>query len=177
MLLIWLVRSGKFSLNCALVVPVEVLPGPTCVASTCCDVLSDGPCCLVIWVVRSGEGSSQDRPLSFLVEVLPKSVLFRATVVLPLWFEVCHFVGLCSGDVLPRWLLVLLVEVLPKAVCLGISGQGVVPLAVRLATALASLSHHFHVSQLCWWDFVCPHGSGGLLHFLMPDVLSLMVVW
>ncbi|MQL95821.1 hypothetical protein Taro_028491 [Colocasia esculenta] len=33
-------------------------------------------------------GSSQDRPLSLLVEVLPRSAscLFRATVVLPLWF-------------------------------------------------------------------------------------------
>ncbi|MQM15512.1 hypothetical protein Taro_048459 [Colocasia esculenta] len=78
-----------FSQNCALVVLVEVLPGPTCVASACCDLLSDGPCFLVIWVVRSGEGSSQDRPLSILAEVLCKSALcsFQATVVLPLWFE------------------------------------------------------------------------------------------
>ncbi|MQL91866.1 hypothetical protein Taro_024482 [Colocasia esculenta] len=52
----------------------------------CCNVLSDGPCCLVVWIVHSGEGSSQDRPLSLLAEVLPKSALclFRATVVLPL---------------------------------------------------------------------------------------------
>ncbi|MQL73774.1 hypothetical protein Taro_006099, partial [Colocasia esculenta] len=58
-------------------------------SSACCSVLSDGLCCLVIWVVHSGEGSSQDRPLSLLAEVLPRSALhsFRATVVLPLWFE------------------------------------------------------------------------------------------
>ncbi|MQL71044.1 hypothetical protein Taro_003380 [Colocasia esculenta] len=86
-------------------------------SSACCSVLSEGPCCLVVWVVRSGEGSSQNRPLSFLAEVLPRSTLcsFRATVVLSLWFKVCCLVGLCSGEVLPGRLLALLVEVLPKA--------------------------------------------------------------
>ncbi|MQM13515.1 hypothetical protein Taro_046442 [Colocasia esculenta] len=66
-------------------------------------------------------GSSQDRPLSLLSEVLPRSALcsFRATVVLSLWFEVCRLVGLRSGEVLPGRLLALLVEVLPKsALCL-----------------------------------------------------------
>ncbi|MQM00196.1 hypothetical protein Taro_032928, partial [Colocasia esculenta] len=45
-------------------------------------------------------GSSQDRPLSLLAEVLPRSALclFQATVVLPLWFEVFHLVGLHSGE-------------------------------------------------------------------------------
>ncbi|MQL69926.1 hypothetical protein Taro_002248 [Colocasia esculenta] len=112
-------------------------------------------------------GSSQNRPLSLLVEVLLRSALcsFPATVVLPLWFEVCRLVGLHSGEVLPRWLLALLVEVPPKAasccfgyralsgpgeecpnvlinrgICLGVLNQGVVRLAVRLAAALASLS-------------------------------------
>ncbi|MQL95749.1 hypothetical protein Taro_028418, partial [Colocasia esculenta] len=49
-------------------------------------------------------------------EVLPWSALcsFRATIVLPLWFEVCRLVGLRSGEVLPGRLLALLVEVLPK---------------------------------------------------------------
>ncbi|MQM01754.1 hypothetical protein Taro_034513 [Colocasia esculenta] len=104
--------------------------------------------------------------------------LFRTTVVLPLQFEVFRLVGLHSGEVLPGWLLALLVEVLPKAasccfgcrcslslcgdelslfadwtvcvtVCLGIVGQGVVPLAVHLAAALASWSRcHFQVSRL-----------------------------
>ncbi|MQL70875.1 hypothetical protein Taro_003212 [Colocasia esculenta] len=61
--------------------------------------------------------------LSLLVKVLPRSALclFRATVVLPLWFEVCCFVGLRSGEVLPGRLLALLVEVLSKAAscCFG----------------------------------------------------------
>ncbi|MQM07066.1 hypothetical protein Taro_039901 [Colocasia esculenta] len=54
----------------------------------------------------------EDCPLSLLVEVLPRSALylFRATVVLPLWFEVCRLVGLHSGEVLPGQLLALLVE-------------------------------------------------------------------
>ncbi|MQM14673.1 hypothetical protein Taro_047609 [Colocasia esculenta] len=53
--------------------------------------------------------------LSLLAEVLPKSSAlcsFRATVVLPLWFEVCCLVGLRSGEVLPGRLLALLVEFL-----------------------------------------------------------------
>ncbi|MQL98980.1 hypothetical protein Taro_031697, partial [Colocasia esculenta] len=47
---------------------------------------------------RTGLRSSQDRPLSLLAEVLPRSALysFRATIVLPLWFEVCRLVGLRS---------------------------------------------------------------------------------
>ncbi|MQM01275.1 hypothetical protein Taro_034026, partial [Colocasia esculenta] len=91
--------------------------------STCYSVLFNGPCCLVVWVVHSGEGSSQDCPLSLLAEVLPRSALclFRATVELPLRFEVFRLVGLHSGEVLPGWLLALLVEVLPKAAlcCFG----------------------------------------------------------
>ncbi|MQL78581.1 hypothetical protein Taro_011009, partial [Colocasia esculenta] len=119
-LLVWLVLSGKFSQSGALVVLVEVLPGPACIAFVVllAAVFSLMVCVLGSFgVVHSGEGSSQDRPLSLLVEVLPKSALcpFRATVVLPLWFEVCRLVGLRSGEVLPGWLLALLVEVLPKA--------------------------------------------------------------
>ncbi|MQL98080.1 hypothetical protein Taro_030782 [Colocasia esculenta] len=75
MLLFWLVRFGWFSQNCALVVLVEV--------------------------VHSSEGSSQDHPLSLLVEVLLRSAFcsFRASVVLPLWFKVCRLVGLHSSEV------------------------------------------------------------------------------
>ncbi|MQM06037.1 hypothetical protein Taro_038855 [Colocasia esculenta] len=50
--------------NSALVVLVEVLPGLACVASTCCSVLSDDPCCLVIG-------------LCILVNVLPRIILCR----------------------------------------------------------------------------------------------------
>ncbi|MQM23652.1 hypothetical protein Taro_056719, partial [Colocasia esculenta] len=110
-------------LNDALVVLVEVLPGPACVASAVLLAVVFSLMVRVVWVVHSGEGSSQDRPLSLLVEALPRNALcsFRATVVLPLWFEVCRLVGLRSGEVLPGQLLALLVEVLPKATscCFG----------------------------------------------------------
>ncbi|MQM08952.1 hypothetical protein Taro_041810 [Colocasia esculenta] len=97
-----------YVLNDALVVLVEVLPG------------------LVLPKIAL---------LSLLVEVLPRSALcsFRATVVLPLWFKVCHLVRLRSGEVLLGRLLALLVEVLPKA------ARCVVRLAVRLAAALVIL--------------------------------------
>ncbi|MQL82020.1 hypothetical protein Taro_014488 [Colocasia esculenta] len=78
--------------------------------------------------VQSRECSSHDRPVSFLVEVLPRNALcsFRATVVLPLWFEVCRWVGLRSGEVLPECLLALLVEVLPKVALVAMLHYGVV---------------------------------------------------
>ncbi|MQM10244.1 hypothetical protein Taro_043141, partial [Colocasia esculenta] len=101
----------------------------------------------------SGGGSSQDRPLSFLVEVLLRSALcsFRATVVLPLWFEVCRLVGLHSGDVLPGRLLALLVEAFPvKVWCPW--------LCVWLLRWPGCLIVCFRVSRLRLWDFVCPHG-------------------
>ncbi|MQM14523.1 hypothetical protein Taro_047456 [Colocasia esculenta] len=58
-------------LNGALVVLVEVLPGPACVAPA---VLLAAVFSLMVCVfghlgVHSGEGSSQDRPLSLLVEL------------------------------------------------------------------------------------------------------------
>ncbi|MQM03935.1 hypothetical protein Taro_036723, partial [Colocasia esculenta] len=55
----------------------------------------------LFWLVCSS-GFSQNYALvvlvEFLAEVLPRSALylFRATVVLPLWFEVCRLVGLRS---------------------------------------------------------------------------------
>ncbi|MQL96195.1 hypothetical protein Taro_028867, partial [Colocasia esculenta] len=82
-----------------------------------------------------GSGGGCPR-LCMLVKVLPRIALcrfwwrffpgvlcvcFGATVVLPLWFEVCRLVGL-------------------RSVYLGIVGRGTVPLAVHLAAALASLS-------------------------------------
>ncbi|MQL90535.1 hypothetical protein Taro_023134 [Colocasia esculenta] len=118
-------------------------------SSTCCSVLSDGPCCLIVWVVRSGEGSSQDRPLSLLVEVLPRTALcsFRAFVVLPLWFEVCHLVGPRSGEVLPR---------------------------ITLCRFWRRFSPK--LLRLRWWDCVSPW-LGWFASFLTPCVLSQMVVW
>ncbi|MQM11519.1 hypothetical protein Taro_044426, partial [Colocasia esculenta] len=109
--------------NNALVVLMEVLLGPVCVAFAVLLAAVFSLMVRVVWVVHSAEGSSQDHPLSILVEVLPKSARcsFRATVVLPLWFEVCRLVGLRSGEVLPGRLLAFLVEVLPKAAscCFG----------------------------------------------------------
>ncbi|MQL80937.1 hypothetical protein Taro_013390 [Colocasia esculenta] len=121
----WCVLEG-FSQSGALVVLVEVLPGPACVASAVLLTAVSFLMVRVVWVVHSGEGSSQDRPLSLLVEVLPRSALclFWATVVLPLWFEVCRLVGLRSGEVLPGWLLALFVEVLPKAASRMILARG-----------------------------------------------------
>ena len=102
---------------------MEVLPGLACVASAILLVVVFSLVVRIVWIVHSGEGSSQDRPLSLLAEVLPRSALclFRTTVVLPLRFEVFRLVGLHSGEVLPGWLLALLVEVLPKAAscCFG----------------------------------------------------------
>ncbi|MQL83748.1 hypothetical protein Taro_016242 [Colocasia esculenta] len=88
--------------NGALVVLVEVLPGPACVASAVLlaavislkffVVWSFGLCILVKVLLRI-------TLLSLLEKVLPRSALcsFRATVVLPLWFEVCRLVELRSG--------------------------------------------------------------------------------
>ncbi|MQM07967.1 hypothetical protein Taro_040816 [Colocasia esculenta] len=114
------VRSGDFSQNDALVVLVEVLLGPACVASIVLLAAVFSLMVCVVWVVHSGEGSSQDRLLLLLVEVLSRSALcsFRAIVVLLLWIEVCRLVGLHSGVV----------------------SRGVVSLAMCLAVALASLS-------------------------------------
>ncbi|MQM17483.1 hypothetical protein Taro_050455 [Colocasia esculenta] len=155
MLLFWLVCSGGFSQNCALVVLVEVLPGPACV----------------------------DRPLSILVEVLPRSALcsFQATVVLPLG-------GPSQGWFILFWLLLLSLSVEMSCCC------------CRLDCLCYSLLGHFRsrccalgrasgccVGQLvslfvsmfsrsCWWDFVCLRGSNGLFHFPVPSVLLQMVV-
>ncbi|MQL99618.1 hypothetical protein Taro_032341, partial [Colocasia esculenta] len=146
--LVWRMLAGKSSLRCivwlpcvlsgALVVLVEVLPGPVCVASA---VLLAAVFSLMVYVVWS--------------------------LGCAFWRSVPFGWGLRSGEVLPGRLLALLGEVLPKAApfCLGIIGQGVVRLAVHLAAVLASL---FCVSRLRWWDFVCPHGSDDLPRFSCP---------
>ncbi|MQM11235.1 hypothetical protein Taro_044142 [Colocasia esculenta] len=85
------------------------------VSGFCCAALKAKDCFVLVSAVavlpqslRTGLRS----PLSVLAEVLPRSAmrLFRATVVLPLWFDVCRLVGLRSGEVLPEQLLALLVE-------------------------------------------------------------------
>ncbi|MQM00734.1 hypothetical protein Taro_033479, partial [Colocasia esculenta] len=63
-----------------------------------------------------------------------------------------------------------LVEVLPKAAsfCLGVVGQGVVPLAVSLATALASLSYGGLLVQL----HVLHLERSSMLHVFVPQGLG-----
>ncbi|MQM21568.1 hypothetical protein Taro_054610 [Colocasia esculenta] len=107
----------------ALVSAVSVLPQSMrtnlcCFCSSAyCSVLSDGSCCLVVWVVHSGEGSSQDLPLSLLVEVLPRSALhsFRATVVLPCGSKCAVWLGCVLVRFSQDGSWHFLAEVLPKA--------------------------------------------------------------
>ncbi|MQM06830.1 hypothetical protein Taro_039660, partial [Colocasia esculenta] len=160
-----LVRSGEFSQSGALVVLVETCLHCFC-SSAYCSVLSNGLCCLVIGLCIL----VKDRPLSLLVEFLPRSALclFRATVVLPLWFEVCHLVGLHSGEVLSGRLLALLVEVLPKATscCFGRRCSLFVKkschcfrldcLCYSVLGRCQSRCCALGLSRLCCWDFVCP---------------------
>ncbi|MQL69727.1 hypothetical protein Taro_002053 [Colocasia esculenta] len=67
-------------------------------SSAYCSVFSDGLCCLVIGLCILVKVLPRIALLSLLVEVFPRSALclFWATVVLPLWFEVCRLVGLHS---------------------------------------------------------------------------------
>ncbi|MQM20960.1 hypothetical protein Taro_053990 [Colocasia esculenta] len=136
----WCVLEG-FSQSGALVVLVEVLSGSACVASV---VLLAAVFSLMVRVVWSFGLCIlvKDRPLSLLVEVLPRSAscLFRATVVLLLWFEVCRLVGLCSGEVLPERLLALLVEVLPRAASRYFDGGLVSAIGVWRAVLLVGAS-------------------------------------
>ncbi|MQM21314.1 hypothetical protein Taro_054354, partial [Colocasia esculenta] len=107
-----------------------------------------------LWVAMRTSGS-----LAGVREVLPKSALclFRTTVVLPLWFEVCRLVGLCSGEVLPGRLLALLVEVLPKAaLCLFLS--------LLLSLSVEMSCRCFRLDYLCYslpghfWSRCCALG-------------------
>ncbi|MQM12595.1 hypothetical protein Taro_045514 [Colocasia esculenta] len=126
-------------------------------SSAGCSILSDVSCSLVIWVVHSGEGSSQDHPLSLLVEVLPRSALrsLRATVVLP------------CGSKCVVWLGCVLVR---------ISQDGswrfwwrFSPRLLRVVLVVVALSPSF--SRPRWWDCVSLW-LGWFASFLMPCVLS-----
>ncbi|MQL98207.1 hypothetical protein Taro_030913 [Colocasia esculenta] len=118
LLLVWLVHSRGFSHNGALVVLVEVLPEPACIASA---------------VLLATVSSLMDRPLSLLAEVLPRSALcsFWATVVLPLWFEVCRLVGLRSGE-----------RFSPKSPC--------VCFGRRFSLSVEMSYHHCRLDCLCY---------------------------
>ncbi|MQL86805.1 hypothetical protein Taro_019339 [Colocasia esculenta] len=74
----FVVLAGAFwwvSQNSALVVLVEILPGPAFVAFTALLAAVFLSIDRVVWLVgvHSGEGSSQDHPLSLLAEVFPRS--------------------------------------------------------------------------------------------------------
>ncbi|MQL93366.1 hypothetical protein Taro_026005, partial [Colocasia esculenta] len=94
-------------------------------SSACCSVFPNGPCCWLFGLCMLVKVLPRIAPLLILAEVLPRSAWcsFWATVALPLWFKVCRLVGLRSGEVLPGWLLALLVEVLHRAAlcCFGMS--------------------------------------------------------
>ncbi|MQM19679.1 hypothetical protein Taro_052687 [Colocasia esculenta] len=150
-------------LSGALVVLVEVLLGPACVASA---VLLAAVFSLMVRVVLSFG-------LCILVKVLPRIALCRFwwrffPGVLRVCFEpllCCSYGSKCAvwlGCVLVRFsqnrswrfwwrfspellrvisvVVALSLSVEMSCLCLGVVGQGVVPLAIRLAAALASLS-------------------------------------
>ncbi|MQM01164.1 hypothetical protein Taro_033918 [Colocasia esculenta] len=160
------------------------------------------------WVVHSGEGSSQDLPLSLLVEVLPRSAScsFRATIVLPLWFEVCRLVGPHSGEVLPGRLLALFGGGSPQG-CFVLFWLSLLSLSVEMSCRCCRLDYLCYsllghcrsrccalgrasgcrVGQLVllvvskfsrshWWDCVSPW-LRWFASFLAPCVLFQMVVW
>ncbi|MQM13912.1 hypothetical protein Taro_046839 [Colocasia esculenta] len=137
----WVFQNG------ALVVLVEVLPEPVCVASTgCCVFLSVGH---VFWPFAWAASWCRIALLPLLAEVLPRSArcLFWATVVLPLWFELCQLVELCSDEVLPGRLLALLVEVLHGA---ALYGSLVSALGVWLIVLLWKCWSHLVVFPCVW---------------------------
>ncbi|MQL76380.1 hypothetical protein Taro_008759 [Colocasia esculenta] len=101
-------------------------------------------------VVSSGEVLLEFFSVGSGGKVLPRTALcsFRATVVLPLWFEVCRLVGLCSGEVLPGRLLALLVErALPDGGLVSVVGVWMAVLLVEVCVLRCSF-----ISLVCGRD-------------------------
>ncbi|MQL87118.1 hypothetical protein Taro_019650 [Colocasia esculenta] len=162
-------------LNGALVVLVEVLPGPVCFCSAaCCSVLSVGLSCLVVG-------------LCILVKVLPMIALCRFWRRFFLGVLCVHFgPPLCCpyGSKCAVWLGCVLERFSqdgswhfwwrfsPKLLRVVLCSWP----CVWLLRWPAFLISRFQVSRLCRWDFVCLHGSDGLLCFPVPSVLSHMMV-
>ncbi|MQM21602.1 hypothetical protein Taro_054645 [Colocasia esculenta] len=150
--------------NGALVVLVEVLPEPVCVASTICCVLSVGH----LFGLRSDD-VFPERLLALWVEVLPKlpCVVFVCRCSLSVEMS-CRC---CRSDC-------------PCYSLFGRVSRGVVPLAVCLAVVLARLSScSFRVFPAALVGLHVSPGSGGWLCFsrlwAMPDggLVSAMGVW
>ncbi|MQL68829.1 hypothetical protein Taro_001117 [Colocasia esculenta] len=165
----WCVLEG-FSQSGALVVLVEVLPGPACVVSAVLlavvfslmvrVVWSFGLCVLVkvlprIALVASGGGSSQEC-----------SAFVSGYRCVALWFDVCRLVGLCSGEVLPGRLLALFggdelsllpvgLSVLQSAWAFSVKVLCAWP-CVWLLRWPACLVVRFQVSRLRWRDLRVP---------------------
>ncbi|MQL91316.1 hypothetical protein Taro_023926, partial [Colocasia esculenta] len=120
----------------------------------------------VVWVVHSGEGSSQDRPLSLLVEVFPRSALclFRAIVVLPLWFEVDELSLFPVGLSVLQSAWALSVEVLCLWPCVWL---------LRWPACLVVYSEFLS----CTGGTSCVPVVGWFASFFTPCVLLQIVVW
>ncbi|MQL73051.1 hypothetical protein Taro_005398 [Colocasia esculenta] len=141
----WCVLEG-FSQNGALVVLVEVLPGPACDASV---VLLDVGFSLMVRVVWLFW-------LCVLVKVLPRIACCRSWRRFFPRVLCVRFGHRCVAPVVRK---------LSRRCCrldclycslLGHCQSRCVPLVVRLAAALASCPiGRFQVSRLRWWDFVC----------------------
>ncbi|MQL83891.1 hypothetical protein Taro_016384, partial [Colocasia esculenta] len=148
--LVALCSGGGFSelfvvvLNGALVVLVEVLPGLACIASAVLLAVVFSLVVRIVWIVHSGEGSSQDHPLSLLAEVLPRIVAA---------------LSLCRDELS---LLPVGLSALQSAWALPVKASCSWP-CIWLLRWPACLVVHFQVFSAVLADFVCPHGSGGLL--------------
>ncbi|MQM04962.1 hypothetical protein Taro_037766 [Colocasia esculenta] len=167
-------QNRLFSQNCALVVLVEVLPGLAYVVSA---VLLAAVFSLKVCVVWSFG-------LCVLVKVLPRIALccfwrrfFPGVLCVRFGPPLCCLCGLkCViwlGCVLVRfsqdgsWRFWWRVELSLLPVGLSVlQSAWAFPVKVLCAWLMrwpACLVSHFQVSRLSWWDFVCPHGLGGLL--------------
>ncbi|MQM19390.1 hypothetical protein Taro_052394, partial [Colocasia esculenta] len=147
--------ESEFFQNGALVVLVEVLPELACVASAVLLAVVFSLMVRIVWIVHSGEGSSQDRPLSLLAEVLPRSALcsFRATVVLPRDSKCVVWLGCVLVRFSPELLRVVLV-----VIALSLCGDelSLLPVGLSLLQSAWALS----VKVLCPWPCVwLPHGG------------------
>ncbi|MQL89076.1 hypothetical protein Taro_021646, partial [Colocasia esculenta] len=124
------------SQNGALVVLVEVLPEPVCVASTVCCVLSVGH----LFGLCFGD-VFPEWLLALSVDVLPKMLCFPATLVV-------LRVSLGSGDVTPLWCCVARVVDLDP-VCGPLFGQFAVLFTSKFLGCVGGTTFPFMVSRVC----------------------------
>ncbi|MQL74581.1 hypothetical protein Taro_006949 [Colocasia esculenta] len=163
--LVALCSSGGFPelfvvvLNGALVVLVVVLLGLACIASAVLLAVVFSLVVRIVWIVHSGEGSSQDRPLSLLAEVLPRSALCSFSPELLRVILVVAALSLCRDELS---LLPVGLSMLQSACALPVKASCAWS-CIWLLHWPACLAVRFQVSSAVLVDFVCPRGSGGLL--------------